>query len=363
MTKWLWLALIPSLVFAASRPFNMRRDPVYVDVHPDKVSILIENMDILASDLATPGNPFEMLLEQMEFVRDYRYIILVLRPGSETLQRQLQPLIAGRGIEIGMEPWEADRDVSDEAMLEFYNMGAWPAPSLDKAYTTYAKAMGDQPCDVNVREDSLTILHDNVTVTREGLHPPGNPFERLVDQCEASGGRPLFLCKESGGDDLFMKLLLFIQQRAPLMARRMGIETQQITVLVGTPIEAQAAGKTPVMFECRNNQLFALSPDQRDQAIEEDPYDLLTGQDAKGYPIDDPMAETADQWFGAQLARLDPHTHYVEFLVRPDSFNVFRNARKVCWNNGLESSCRLLGDNEPSLLDMEIPTIPLPFPP
>jgi hypothetical protein len=93
------------------------------------------------------------------------------------------------------------------------------------------------------------------------------------------------------------------------------------------------------------------------------PYDLLTGQDAKGYPIDDPMAETADQWFGAQLARLDPHTHYVEFLVRPDSFNVFRNARKVCWNNGLESSCRLLGDNEPSLLDMEIPTIPLPFPP
>lgn len=36
------------------------------------------------------------------------------------------------------------------------------------------------------------------------------------------------------------------------------------------------------------------------------------------------------------LSTLDPKEHYVAFLVRPDGFNAFREARKLAWARGLK---------------------------
>jgi hypothetical protein len=47
------------------------------------------------------------------------------------------------------------------------------------------------------------------------------------------------------------------------------------------------------------------------------------------------------------LSRLDKDKQYIAFLVRDDSFNVFRKARQVADNLGLDTGWELLGIDEP----------------
>ncbi|NJL83060.1 MAG: hypothetical protein HC890_09065 [Chloroflexaceae bacterium] len=44
----------------------------------------------------------------------------------------------------------------------------------------------------------------------------------------------------------------------------------------------------------------------------------------------------AESGYSRLLADLNPQTDYLAFLVRPDSFAVFRQARKVAWQQGFE---------------------------
>ena len=44
----------------------------------------------------------------------------------------------------------------------------------------------------------------------------------------------------------------------------------------------------------------------------------------------------ADSNFQQRLSQLDPQQHYLAFIVRPDSFSVFRQAREIAWNQGFE---------------------------
>jgi hypothetical protein len=90
---------------------NMRQDPIYVDVEPEKLIIYPEKKEIAARDLMFEGNEFEKFLDQVEQVKSARYIVLLLRPGSAVFQRKLRQAIRDRGIGIGFEPWAADRAI------------------------------------------------------------------------------------------------------------------------------------------------------------------------------------------------------------------------------------------------------------
>ena len=338
MIKWLWLTLIPSLAFSAPRTCNMRLDPVYVDVHPDKVIICGENMEIAATELAGPESAFERFLQNVELQRKYRYIVLILRPGSSHLQQQLRDQVLAHNIDLGTELWEAGREYPSN-MAEMHSWNPLPPPSSpSNLFELYKEKVGDDfPCEVEVNEDSLMILKDHVVVTSNQLATPGNPFEKLVDQREAQGGFPpvIIFCKGTGEEKLFEKLLCIIQKRAPKMAWIMGISPpQQVTVVLVTPLEAQAEGKQPVVIECRSNLLF--SPDSSDH-------------ENAGYTFDSPFDEADGTWLGSRLAKLDPEKQYVLFRVHPDSFDIFRKAREVAWNYRLESSCELLDDAAPLL--------------
>ena len=338
MIKWLWLALIPSLALSAPRTCNMRMDPVYVDVHPDKVILCGENMEIAANDLTGPESTFERFLQNVELQRKYRYVVLILRPGSAPLQQQLRHIVQAHKIDLGIELWEAGREFP-ENMAEMHSLNPMPPTSPpSNLFELYKeKVAGDLPCEVELSEYSLTILKDNIVVTSDDLATPGNPFEQLVDQREAEGGFPpvIIFCKGTGGDQLFSRLLFIIQKRAPKMAWIMGIAPpQQVTVVLVTPLEAQTEGKQPVVITCRKNQLF--SPTSSDH-------------ENTGYSFDSPFDETDDTWLGSQLATLDSETRYILFQVYPDSFDIFRKAREMAWNYRLESSCELLDDAAPLL--------------
>lgn len=90
---------------------NMKQDPIYVDVEPTRLIIHPEAKVIEARDLVFEGNDFELFLDDVERVKSVRYIILLLRPGSATFQRKLRQVIRDRGIDVGFEPWDADREI------------------------------------------------------------------------------------------------------------------------------------------------------------------------------------------------------------------------------------------------------------
>ena len=159
-----------------------------------------------------------------------------------------------------------------------------------------------------------------------------------------------------------------------------GIDASQITVLVATPKEMTSDDKSPVMFECRNNQLFQISVDRIKQAcdakteeilervqndqneflkqasqtvLEIDGHQLdytfaLMGkyyltpiQDAEGYLLESISQETPDKWYGSRLAEIDPDTQFICFFVRPDSFTVFQRARQLAWIKSVSVACEL----------------------
>lgn len=95
---------------------NMRQDPLYIDVEANRLIIYggianAEKKEVAARDLMFEGNEFEKFLDEVEQVKSTRYIVLLLRPGSAVFQRRLRQVIRDRKIDVGFEPWEADRPI------------------------------------------------------------------------------------------------------------------------------------------------------------------------------------------------------------------------------------------------------------
>ena len=163
------------------------------------------------------------------------------------------------------------------------------------------------------------------------------------------------------------------------------VHASRLQVLVPTPME-HLAEKTPVFIECRNNELFevplaelrALANNQLtlvakesggssdeilrqlpQMSVQTDTYrvDLsyaLLGQFtivplpvAKGYSLEDESKETATDWFGRVLTRVDKNKEMLAFLVRDDSFAVFARARMLAQAENIDVSYELLGVDDP----------------
>lgn len=293
---------------------NLRKDPVYVDVQPGQVTICPDNKDVPTFRLSVPGSEFMQLLEDIERVREVRYVVLVLRPGSENTQQQLRQLIQKYPVDVGFEPWEAGRPISQEEISKPY-LVAEPNLDLEPQAPTYV---------IDIQTDRILLTQDNLTVNRDELDTPGNAYEALIDRLEAEGGNTLviFDCDELSEIKTWLPVLVpILAQRAPKLAQRMmdAADSQsQITVLAPTPLEVPANGREPIYILCQSNQLFTVSAESQIQSVR----------------ISD-------------LASFDPPARYVCFLVRPDSLELFREARKAAWEQGLDISCELQAESGP----------------
>jgi len=99
---------------AGSHPFplgNKVKEPNYVDVQRDHLVIYPDKEIVSFRDLEKPGNPFERLLNDLQKKRDEEYLILLVRPGTAKVLYRLKKIVGDRGIDLGFELWEADRDV------------------------------------------------------------------------------------------------------------------------------------------------------------------------------------------------------------------------------------------------------------
>jgi hypothetical protein len=297
----------------------MRKDPIYVDVESQQVVIYPEKMEIPATSLDFSRNEFEKFLDQVEQVRSLRYSILVLRPGSVQLHRRLRQLIQDRGVDVGFEPVETGRDFMEIVLNPVYHLSTTSHLSADQIARVVEHFYSVRsPFEIEVRSNSLTILTNQVVVARDELHIAGNPFEQYLDQYRAEGSQgPYSYRKEPGSDEFYAEVLAYSYAHGA----RKGVWDP---VMAFTAIEVPANGRSPVYLECRSNQLFSVSADAP----------------AREFDI-------------ADLNSLDPAAQYICLLVRPDSFDIFRKARKAAWEHNLDVSCELQNQSGPLAIGPE----------
>lgn len=161
-------------------------------------------------------------------------------------------------------------------------------------------------------------------------------------------------------------------------------EATKIPELSMTP-KSIPTTKAAAFFECRNDQVFFVDKDGLDNEVTKllstlnpsirggdlsqflkalqgqevgneyykvDPRYLLVGR--MGLEARDGVRGEGGEQIGSPksryqtvLARLDPERQYIAFLVRDDSFNVFREARKLADKAGYDTGWELLGADEP----------------
>ena len=184
--------------------------------------------------------------------------------------------------------------------------------------------------------------------------------------------------------DSFLDIMTCLVGVLVLILILTGIDASQVRVLIPTPIEHNPKMRA-IYIECRNDQLFfvpvrelrEMTTAALDEVAEEAGGDMeemlrllhektvgneeysvdisyaLVGQfvvhpveGREGYPLENATAETEKDWFGRILTTLDPETEMISFLVRDDSFKVYKRARYIAWKLEVEVGYDLFAGND-----------------
>ena len=185
--------------------------------------------------------------------------------------------------------------------------------------------------------------------------------------------------------DSFLDIMTCMLGVLMLIILLTGIDASQIKVLIPTPME-HATDKKPVFIECRNNEMFRVNVGELQKLAQEtlktfsesakgDSAQMLRGlteakveteefrvdltysllgqfaiypvPEAKGYALVDATKERETDWYGRILTGLNREQEMLTFLVRDDSYEVFKRARSLAWNQKIEVSYELLDTAAP----------------
>jgi len=94
---------------------NKLKEPAYIDVRRDRLTIYPGEHIVPVRDLQLEGNAFDKLLDRISTNKANEYVVLLLRPRSVVVSRQLQKTIVQRGIGLGYELFEENREVNYES--------------------------------------------------------------------------------------------------------------------------------------------------------------------------------------------------------------------------------------------------------
>ncbi len=195
--------------------------------------------------------------------------------------------------------------------------------------------------------------------------------------------------QKSGGSsvnlDSFLDIMTCLVGVLVLIIILTGLDAAQIRVLIPTPMEYDT-DKRPIYIEARNNQLFRVPVTElqaevdtamrrlSDEAVGNMDRLLILMQDldlqyggymvdlsyflmgqfgvlplagTEGYALRDWSLETGRDWYGSILENLDPEEEFLSFIVRDDSFEVFKVARHLAWMAEVDVGYELLSWDEP----------------
>ncbi len=187
--------------------------------------------------------------------------------------------------------------------------------------------------------------------------------------------------------DSFLDILTCLQGVLMLIIITTGIDAARTKVLVKTPLQVLGNEK-PIYIEARNNKLYRIPLDDIKREVaqaraeiartnpEGDTASILqtigdtkivvgdyvvdmsyamVGQIALlpnpdttgGYTFEDPGLENANTWYGRIIAEMDKENEKLSFIVRDDSFPIFKRARVKAWTDKAKVGFQLIGQNEP----------------
>jgi len=201
------------------------------------------------------------------------------------------------------------------------------------------------------------------------------------------------MAKQKGASvnlDSFLDIMTCLVGVLVLIIILTGLDASQIRMLIPTPMQYES-DKQPIFIEARGNQLYRIPLQELQQLADDGIRDLgaraegsmerlmrllqeielgtdgyiidlsyfMVGQFAvrpqegiPGYELVDWERETVRDWFGAILNGMNPEEQMIAFLVRDDSFDVFKRARHLAWTQNADVSYELLDADEPIRIGM-----------
>lgn len=181
----------------------------------------------------------------------------------------------------------------------------------------------------------------------------------------------------SAFDPLFSVAVCFVAVLVVVIVI-LGIDTSDKKIVLPTPIDVLST-KRAIYVECRGDELFLIPVEElssrarkrlaeaggvvaaaRPATNEHYTVDLRHYQSARGerisvqpvpgshgYVLRDPAVEPTSGWFAQLLRRMNHQGEMIQFVVRDDSFRVFKNARTMAMYAGAEVAFELLTVEEP----------------
>ena len=94
---------------------NENKEPRYIDVHRDRIIMYPGSILLPVRELDQPNNALERFLEEVYVLRNEEYVVLLVRPYSAEVYRRIAKAVRDRDIDLGIELFEAGRDVDYDA--------------------------------------------------------------------------------------------------------------------------------------------------------------------------------------------------------------------------------------------------------
>lgn len=151
---------------------NMEKNPVYIEVRRNRLIIYPEYTVVSESDLRLPEDAFTEFLKQLLPIADQRYIVLLLRPNSAPFYRTVKRIIQDYGIDVGFEPWEANRVIRVSGMVDLsgnlYEEDDAPGAHTGKIPGEDDASAEDAPDAENAFDQAAEALDAEAPTTPEG---------------------------------------------------------------------------------------------------------------------------------------------------------------------------------------------------
>jgi hypothetical protein len=106
-------------VLSLTEMFKTQRDknaplmlPTYFDLNPEGITIQPEGKSVSVADLQEANNPIRQALTRMQAnTNANEYVVMIIRPNTVALYRQVRKMLTGLKIPVGYDVMEADAKV------------------------------------------------------------------------------------------------------------------------------------------------------------------------------------------------------------------------------------------------------------
>jgi len=250
-------------------------------------------------------------------------------------------------------------------------------------FGSVATAAEKTPRIIECTAESVILHPAGTPVSWAELQSPSNAVVQLLNEVTANSATQNLLVLVRPGSVKFYRMMCRLAGQRLIDVIYDVVDTNEVILLRKKPNHAPPPmSKTAAFVECRNKQIFVIDKDGIDQQVaralsalsgrgkmpdflkeisKQDigdkfyrvlPNYLLSAVVAlepRGVATGDSMEDLprADSMYSTTLSRLDTQKYYIVFLVRDDSFPVFRRARELAEQNHFDVFWELLSIDEP----------------